>query len=420
MTDTALDSQRTPADQGDIALISDETLAGGQSGAVSFAELVRIHFEWERASRRQTPGEELEQRFRAKLEEFQASEGLLLQAYWSRRRASAVALTLKAHRPLASGGRLRRSVAWFVRPDSGDPLTAQDAIIRLHRATDWLAREAPIADLLHHCDTLGIRVGEVLRGTSERIAMQWIFAVQSHVLGFVERTDGKATQEQIKELVASQAGELVEIEDYYSRAGDQAARVVYFSGMMVGAVISALLAGLLAFALWLGGWFEAPHLHDMETFFVSYAAGGVGAIVSVMSRMASGDKFNIDYEVGRPTVRRLGAFRPFVGAIFGVAIYFLISSGLPQVQLPESQAAFFYFGTVAFLAGFTERRTGVIFGGAQKTLEKSLALASTDKPDGQGPETTIDGDSLTAPGGGMHTRTTTSRTVTEEQSDLSR
>jgi hypothetical protein len=421
MTDTVLESQRTPV-EGEMASIPDKAFAAGQSGAVSFAELVRVHFEWERASRRQTPDEELEERFRAKLEEFQACEGTLLQAYWSRRRASAVALTLKPLGRFAAGGRLRRLVARF-RPDavkdgSVDPLTARDAIIRLHRATDWLAREAPIADLLHKCDALAICVSEVLRETSERIAMQRIFAVQSHVLGFVERTNGKATKKEIDALVKSQADELVEIAGYYARAGSQAARVVYFKGMMIGAFVSALLAGLLALVLWRGGWFEAPFVDDMESFFVSYAAGGVGAIVSVMSRMANGDKFDIDYEVGRPT-RRLGAFRPFVGAIFGIAIFFLISSGLPQVQLPAGQEAFFYYGTVAFLAGFTERRTAVIFGGAEKSLEKSLAVAATDTPDDQGSEKTRDGDSRTAPGGGIRTRTTTTQTVVEEQSDSS-
>jgi hypothetical protein len=150
--------------------------------------------------------------------------------------------------------------------------------------------------------------------------------------------------------------------------------------MMVGAAISALVATGLAFAFWITGWFDDPaHVNALQAFFVSFAAGGIGAIVSVMFRMASEDKFDLDYEVGRPTVRKLGAFRPFVGAVFGVAIYFLISSGLPQVELPSDDEAFFYYGTVAFLAGFFERRTKVIFGGAEKTLERSLGLEP--KPD---------------------------------------
>lgn len=413
MSDTALQAQDGASEQAVIPSSAGE-FASAQSGAVSFAEVVRVHYEWERAMRRGTPDDELEQRFRDKLREFQQREGSLLHAYWSRRRPSAVALTVRPRRRLK-----RRTLRrwWPLRGKSqraDDPLTDPDAIIRLHRVTDWLARESPIADLLHHCDTLGIRVGEILRGTSERIAMQWIFSVQSHLIGFIERTDGKATQEQIDEIVESQSRELVEIEHYYDRAGDKTARVVYFAGMMLGAFYSAVLAGILALALWLSGWIEAPHVEGIETFFVSYAAGGIGAIVSVMFRMANEDKFNIDYEVGRPTVRKLGAFRPFIGAIFGVAMYFLISSGLPQVELPESQEAFFYYGTVAFLAGFAERRTKVILGSAEGTLEKSLGLGSDESPRGRAPGFKAEGDSL--PPAGTAKRTVTKETVTVVES----
>ena len=159
------------------------------------------------------------------------------------------------------------------------------------------------------------------------------------------------------ELVDSQAKELVAIERYYGVRRSGRARFVYFTGMMVGAFASALVASGLAFAFWLTGWFEGSHVQSLQAFFVSYAAGGIGAIVSVMFRMSDSDKFELDYEVGRPTVRRLGSFRPFVGAVFGVAMYFLIASGLPQVELPADEQAFFYYGTVAFLAGFFERRT---------------------------------------------------------------
>ena len=413
MSDTALQTEAGASEQATVPSTAGE-VASGQSGAVSFAEVVRVHYEWERAMRRGAPDDELEKRFRDKLREFQEKEGTLLHAYWSRRRPSAVALTVR-HRRRQKRGKL---AIWRPlrgkTPRTEDPLTDPDAIIRLHRVTDWLARESPIADLLHHCDTLGIRVGEILRGTSERIAMQWIFAVQSHLLGFIERTEGKATKAQVDEIVNSQKRELVAIERYYDRAGDKTARVVYFGGMMLGALYSAVLAGIGALALWGGaGSIEQPHVRDIETFFVSYAAGGIGAIVSVMFRMANEDKFAIDYEVGRPTVRKLGAFRPFIGAIFGVAMYFLISSGLPQVELPNTDQAFFYYGIVAFLAGFAERRTKVILGSAEGTLQKSLGLAGSDRDDGTPPRLEIEGDGLESTGAASRTVTKETVTVSE-------
>ena len=129
-----------------------------------------------------------------------------------------------------------------------------------------------------------------------------------------------------------------------------------------------------------------------------------------MFRMANEDKFAIDYEVGRPTVRKLGAFRPFIGAIFGVAMYFLIQSGLPQVELPDTDQAFFYYGIVAFLAGFAERRTKVILGSAEGTLEKSLGLAGSDRNGGTPPRLEIEGDGLEP--SGAASRTVTKETVT--------
>ena len=136
-----------------------------------FPELVRAHYAWEKTGC--VDGREAD-RYSDVLKSFQADEGEMLHVYWATKRPSAVALTLKRRSRLAR------------------MFSDHDESIRLHRVTDWLARESRVADLLHHCDTLAIKVSEVLRGTSERIAMQWIYAVESHLLGFIERTGGRA------------------------------------------------------------------------------------------------------------------------------------------------------------------------------------------------------------------------------------
>lgn len=322
----------------------------GQAG--SFPDLVRAHFKWERAD---DSDPETARRYHGCLDNFEAREGPIMHAYWSTKRPSAVALTVKP----------RHGLAAF--------LSDHDAEIRLHRVTDWVVRERLITDLLHQCDTLAIKVSEVLRGTSERIAMQWIYSVESDLLGFIERARSSSiSKDEIKTVAKSQSSEIIEIEKYYSRAGEKAARIVYFWGMMVGALAAALLMLAIAFPLWRTGWFDQPHTREAETFFVCYMAGGVGAIVSVLMRMSS-NKFRVDFEVGRMTVRRLGSFRPFIGCVFGIALYFLIKSGIPNVTLPaDKTTAFFFLGTVAFLAGFNERWTNVMFGKAERTVAASL------------------------------------------------
>jgi hypothetical protein len=81
--------------------------------------------------------------------------------------------------------------------------------------------------------------------------------------------------------------------------------------------------------------------------------GGVGAIISVMSRMAGKGAFSIDHEVGRKMVRRLGSLRPFIGATFAVAIYFGLQSKL--FQFGTVARTIYFYAAVSFLAGFSER-----------------------------------------------------------------
>jgi hypothetical protein len=105
-----------------------------------------------------------------------------------------------------------------------------------------------------------------------------------------------------------------------------------------------------------------------RTFFICYAMGAVGAIVSVMMRMASktGAGFVV-YEVGRPSLRRIGSFRPIIGAVFGVVVYFALKSDLITLKTSSGQTDYFY-ATIAFIAGFSERRARILLGGAERML----------------------------------------------------
>ncbi|HKU58214.1 MAG TPA: hypothetical protein VJP39_01305, partial [Gaiellaceae bacterium] len=225
----------------------------------------------------------------------------------------------------------------------------------------------PVADILHACDLLAIRVGEILRGTSERIAMRWLYAVQEHVLGYIERTPAHDTKKQEHELITEQKRELARIEDYYLRAGAKAGRIVYVTGMLTGATVIALTCAILAIVLT-----HPAHTwnHNVQVLLLCAGAGAVGALVSVLSRMSSGknDKFSVDFEVGRPLLRRLGIYKPLVGSVFGLALYFLLVSGILMTQAPSEKNGIYFYTVIAFLAGFSERFTGVMFGNAERLL----------------------------------------------------
>jgi hypothetical protein len=337
-----------------------------QTGAALFAQLVWAHWCWERdRSQSDKPDPALEREYLAKLAAFQKEEGRLEQVYWSTRNASAVAMTVEpGKRGLTDRLRLRE----------------RDDKIGLHRLSDWVTRDTPrIADLLQECDLLAIRAGEILRGTSERIALRWILGIEAHVLGFFERTSALPDEKAELELVRAQRRKLAEVEAYYHRAASKAGRIVYLSGMLIGMSLVVLLAALAGFLLWAAG----LATDEREILLLCYGSGAVGALVSAMSRMGGAErgKFNIDFELGRPLMRRLGVYRPFVGAVVGVALYFLLASGILDISVTEANEPY-YYGFAAFLSGFSERFATVVFGAAEKRLGGSGERPSESTPSG--------------------------------------
>src|SRR5437867_6796390 len=81
--------------------------------------------------------------------------------------------------------------------------------------------------------------------------------------------------------------------------------------------------------------------------------------------MASAARFGLDPEIGRRALFTLGTYRPAVGAIFGVALYFLLQSSLLEINAKNSFATFV---VAAFLGGFSERFVKVMLQGAEKSM----------------------------------------------------
>jgi hypothetical protein len=337
------------------ARAAEEEQAAEQVGASSFSDLVRAHFR-----REQGNDGAAEEEYQRRLAQFERQEGEVSSVYWSTRNASAVALTIKQ-----TGA--RRHV-----------FSETEVEVRLHRVTDWVTKNAePIAELLHECDMLAIRAGELLRGTSERIALQWIYSVQEHVLGFIERTDRRDVAKE-RELVATQRHELSRIEQYYLRAGAKTGRIVYVSGMLTGAAVVVTACALISIGLALVHHYGG---RSAQLLVLCAGAGAVGALVSVLSRMGTGGgQFTVDFEVGRPLLRRLGLYKPIVGAVFGVALYFLLASGLLTTKPPNHAGSLYFYGVTAFFAGFSERFTSVTFGQAEQLIT-GAAPPSAPPPD---------------------------------------
>ena len=99
---------------------------------------------------------------------------------------------------------------------------------------------------------------------------------------------------------------------------------------------------------------------DLTTFFGCVIAGALGALISVVTRM-SADKFHVRHEVGRGYVQRVAAFRPFIGSVFGVLVYFALAGDvITGITVPadipgNEEKRFAFFLVFAFVAGFSER-----------------------------------------------------------------
>jgi hypothetical protein len=139
--------------------------------------------------------------------------------------------------------------------------------------------------------------------------------------------------------------------------------MIYVGGLFAGVAGVLPLAILAAIGLWIFGELHVDQ-HGTQAFFACLTAGALGAFVSVLSRMSSPAKFELDPEVGRRAILYLGAYRPLVGAIFGLALYFLLKSSLLQVQ-PNKEFATFVVG--AFLGGFSERFVKVMLSSAEQS-----------------------------------------------------
>jgi hypothetical protein len=329
--------------------ISTPTTNGDGTRDVTFPELVRAHHLWETSTDAAT-GEARLARFKELLESFQEASGQVIDAYWCHKTASAVALT---RREVYKRGRLGRK---------------RKIEYRLHRVSDWVVGEHhEIADLLHDSDILAIKAASSLEGVPRAVVMQWLLLVDSHLLGFLERYRHEPCHPAVAELfAANERAELRRIEEYYFRAGEKRARMRYVQGMLLFGIVLVLAAAAATAAVL--GLFDAWNRDSdaIQEFYAAAAAGGVGAIISVLMRMSGRGSFAIDHELSRWDVMLVGGYRPLIGSVSGIVVYFLVQT--PLIPIEDAALTMPFYVVVAFLAGFSERWTRMVLSGAMRTV----------------------------------------------------
>lgn len=308
---------------------------------LTFADLARIHHAW----RLDPDNAALDARYADALAAFEYHNGEIHDAYWCVKCESGVAVTIQP---------MRRTLGWRPR-------------YRFHQATAWATQpDARVARLLNTSDELGVRVSHVLQGTSARVCMGLVMSSSKALLGLVDEPSQPQDAASRREILKDEEAKLKLTEREYRRTATRQAQLVYVAGALAGAV---LLTALVLLALWLlslgtdlawlpkDGATSAAGSVSLSLLYLCAIAGGLGSIVSLIARINM-NSCTVDYEAGRGVTFALGALRPALGAVFGIAFYAAVASGLLdlfKVPADGDTKQFYFFLVIAFLAGFSER-----------------------------------------------------------------
>jgi hypothetical protein len=336
------DSGASPRAAGYAELLA-ATGAGVGSCWLPFEELVQAHAAW-----RRDPSEPTETAYRAKLASFEDEFGTIIDSYWCTKVPSAVALTEK-------------------RPAHGLRRVARPAPeINFHRVTDWATKDEPaVAELLHKCDELAIKIARILRGPTRAIAMRLVVSSASHLLSLVDRPAEHREAADKQEAIAYEREQVMKTERYYEEVGLRQAQLVYLVGMIGG----ALLIGALAWGVW------ATTGRDVSTRVVlAIVMGATGALLSVMQRMTNKKQgFELDYELGKAPLVVFGVFRPLIGAAFGLVLYASMASGVVNLKLENSgNTQTYFYALLSFAAGWSERLAKDVLDAAEATVGAAI------------------------------------------------
>jgi hypothetical protein len=227
-------------------------------------------------------------------------------------------------------GRIRRTLHTVLTTTDGELLTLEDEANSLARDAVAVFGDRPVW------------LSAMRRATDE------IYESTTQVLYAAEKSD----DDKRAAAIESARRKLVATADRTAVLIQRQSRFSYFGGVLVGALLAIALCVLLGLAdrqWWSGQVAAGP-------FLAAGVFGTLGAVVSVFQRIASGSLV-IDYTAGLWQKRLLGALRPVVGGVLGIAAHFVLVGGVLSGQLVSSnpRSAFAFFALVGFAAGFTER-----------------------------------------------------------------
>jgi uncharacterized membrane protein YidH (DUF202 family) len=225
--------------------------------------------------------------------------------------------------------------------------------------------------------------GPLLRKKARQVLVLSLYTVIAYLFNtldsVVNRTDMAAVQQdrRVNDAVRSASKDLDTIKANTASALKRSSLAWYLLGLIPGGLVAAALIWTmwkLPFSISKNG---TPDVKNQ--LVVCLAFGGVGAIVSVMSRMTRREQVDVDFLQGRPLTMVAGGFRVIIGAVFGLILYVIVNGGLLPLQISSNDEGLFFAG-LAFIAGFSERW-------AQDSIVQSAPLGQKERPAARGGDT---------------------------------
>ena len=111
---------------------------------------------------------------------------------------------------------------------------------------------------------------------------------------------------------------------------------------------------------------QKSYQRNISILVLISSAGGLGSIVSILFRIKDYD--STEYEDGfLPFI--VGASKPIIGASFGILIFALVKSEIIPLEISEQKGQEqFYFYSIAFIIGFSERLASDIISRTENSL----------------------------------------------------
>ena len=196
-----------------------------------------------------------------------------------------------------------------------------------------------------------------------------LYELTLHLMYAVDEAIANADldSDRIPRAIALVREEFALARSFRDRVALRVAQSHYFRGMLLtGIALLVLVAGCVGGLLYAVG---VP-VTLIQYSLASLTAGGLGAALSVLQRMTYG-RLDLDIYAGEKSLKRVGAIRPIVGALFGFFVFAAVEGGVIRIgPTDEASIEFFFYCTIAFIAGFNERWAQDMLGRSAQAVQK--------------------------------------------------